>query len=1815
MPLIQEEQQQAAEPSLLPAEETATPSRVPRNISEVAAQIALAVDDDERPFPERVGENSSALGAGGANALLGQVLSQELDNQVEAARKQAAAFASNLEPERTLFASKLAAQAEQARAELNVDNAPVKAQQAVASRALENVGYAYATRAFKDMGSFAGAVDVAAGDVAARNLLALEASKYDESASLWDKVKHFGSSMIPFVNDVGVARAVSKAIGSDFYLDKFGAIQEFRNYMMGLPTQQERDEVMGRLVKELSANPSVKADALRQIAELSKEDANLDMINNVLGVADIASLFTATATVARKGVPLRAVREVAGETEAGKIAAQDLLTKAGVGGLNDSELVSRVIAGGVSPFEADPAALKGINAGAQQALKDGWDNLLSSIKERLNSGAMKPEEVQEAAARIRASFMPASNKQVFHVEFGEASADGQQMQVFWQNMKGKPFSSQATAEKWAADNLAPGTYSIVPKNVLDEPAAFKQLTREEMEDIQREAAPQVMGGQSFSKEESRDLLRALSKGKQDVNRFFDSLAEGADEPFQIAMVDLFRGAARRGKPNISAKDALKAVVAQSPDEDTRLVAHTLLSREGIDWDRVPVGLRFAFGEEGAYAPAIDRVMLNAGTGFDSETVVHELVHAHNSQVLDIALKAPKLAKQVLTPEQIAASHELNDLWKRTKAHLDNQEWKRMAKEGSLYEKASASQLTFANENPAELLAWGITNPQVRKFLQETKLSQLGYTGNEQSVFSKLWELFKGVLGFRASDTAAAKLTSIYERFLNDITDETRTPYIRLQRTGKLNYKDVNDMVRADFTKKRTSAKAEWLVRQSRNDPLSYASIGKFDEKDIASMPWIAVDPKHGASELGIEARVVGVHAEAKVRKELTDFIAPYYKGLGKDGTERVRSLLEEGDSFSNGGSYGREWTYAEARAKGLTEREAEAYLATRQLRMALYHIRNGEMVRHMRAQGLKEIELVGTGFKTVGHVFDNEQAATYVEKYVYDASKKAMVKMDSAEMAAAYGGGKRIVRLVKPTEVDGELRTVMMVDDKFAKSRDISTALHYRPGEYSRIYSDEYFITMKRKGKVDGEPQQWNETVRTAASKREADEFVSNVKQAVGVLRNKGGAAHAEVERLVGNYFGTEEFIKAFDAGDFDDVVDFSYHFTRNKDEYLNGSVNEALANGRLFTSKRSERLLSTDAQRQNTLGVFESLEAEITSVSRVANISQWRESMVRRWMNTFGHLLPNPTGDNVADFFSAAGAKFTKNDKDSVFAERTHAYIMRQIGLRTAEERAYQEMTRRMTEHFFTGNERVETLGAKIRKMGVLGMVRNINFNLTLGMFNPAQLIVQANGAATAMILSPLHGLAAAKTFPLLRMALMSDNPQVWNFFAKADAALFGSSEEFVKLVKAVRQTGIIDNLKSTSLWNAEEGKLNIFGGYPSRVFGHNTAFFNRGEEFSRLVSFDVARREWIAAHAGADWTTKDALAAMVVRMDDLTQNMTKANLARFQEGLASIPLQFAQYNIKLATNIMTSLLGKGEGRGFTKVEATKLLVGHTLLYGAAGNGLVALMDEVLPKDVKESMPVDAKTYLAQGLLAGILNQAGEALFGERTNVALGSRLGVFNYYQQLAEAAYKDPKNIYEVLLGPSLSSARRLGTIGDVAALFMRDPDKSVEDVLLGLGRMTTEMASSLSNAAKAYLYLQHGNKLIDRNGVAVAQLTTPEVVAQALGFQPTAAVDVHSLIVSKRDHANAMKSIAEQVYKVQKDIMTARMRGDHAYADEQHKLLQALWPENTGDLMEVQRYVRDRLYPYDNDFQRLLGEYLYKGQTYDKPLVVTEQPRKQ
>lgn len=1855
-------QPQEAAPTLY--EQPAAPNVVPKNTRELAAQVA-SVDETQLsiPFADRFSSAVRNIEQNGARPIITDVALREREEHMAALRQNAVAEAAKGNTVGLQGAAGMIQDAQQKMAE---PPTLTEANTATARRALESVGITYASNLYDSWEKMDKVVQKEGDLLSLRNVVAHESARLEGQTGMWDRITHFFTAFLPFVHDYRVNRAISKETGIDRYFDTEGAVNDFRSFFRGLGPD-ERLQVVKHLadaqVGAIGENKAGSMELLRKLSEMSKSDANVDLLFNGLAVTDVAQLTRGLFNLVRSGTPVKALFNVAGSKPAAELSVADLLTRTGATGLDDAELMAKALAFGKNPLDLDPAKFAGLSADMQRVLREGFDGLLAQSHNRLISSGLTAEEIAAGQAEIHAKYHQQTNQAVHSVIFGEGDELGQRMTVFWQAKDGKAFLSKEAADAYArAEGMI--DYTVVPKNAANNSAMLSMTLR----DVATTSG-------------ELDLLKILKGNRDKIDSVFNRMVtQGHADPLTSQIADVWRAAAKTDKDLYpSAQHFLKIIAKQSDDEAERFIAQHLLdagTAKGVRWDKLLVKAQVGGMDAGGYWQNLDYVILHVNHLANPEVMLHEFVHAHNAQVISLIAGDRARAAKVLSKEVLRAGDDLIDLhqrlntWYKKKAGIASfAEQEQRIKDFIFSAKGiDSAQLESLLKLPQELITYGVTNPEIRKWLQSIKLSELGYKSSD-TVWSMVWDSFKRMFGWKADDTALAKIMQTHEGLTSHVNESARTDISTRYRAGHVDDQYVEGLVgdsmlsakgkstpidkaiekeiskenkklgkasetereaivqRIQALREAAASKGaantpagptgEYLVRERRMDPLSNSNIGKFSEEDIRSMPWIAVDPKHGASELAVEQRVIGVHAEAKTKRDLTSYLTPFFDKLSGAGKARVKAVLEEGDAVSNGGVVGKEFSFGELRGKGLNEAEAAAYFASRQVRMVSYHLRNAEMVRALRAEGMKEIQLLTPGYegqKYAGRIFATKEEAgpQALGKAVYDYTNGRAVLLDSEKLESAYNDGQRIVQFRQPVEFDGKRYYHAIVDDSTAKARDIHTALNYRPGEFSRIYTDQYFITVRKMVEVDGKNQEVKETVRTAASPREAQEYVDAHRKAIELfLGTNGTVADRELEKLIGKYTSVDAFKKE----DWSGFSSMDFHYTRNAEEYLNGSISEAMTNGRLFTSKREGKLLSVDADRNNIKDVFQSLEHEISNVSRVANIGQWRQTTIQRWMNTFGHMLPNRTGNDVADFMAAAGSSFTKGSADAQFAERTHAYIMRQIGVRTSEERFYEGVTRSITEKLFTGNERIESIGAKLRTMKWIDFIRNANFNLNLGMLNPAQLLVQANGATTALILSPVHGAKAAMTFPLLRMALMSDNPDVWRRFAAIEKFKnLGLSDtgEFVDLVQAVRKTGIIDNVRSTALWNKEDGALNVFGGYPSRVFKSNTAFFNRGEEFSRVVSFDVARREWMAKNPGKLWNSDEALKQIVVRMDDLTQNMTKANLARFQEGILSIPLQFAQYNIKLAANVMTSAVKPG--RGFTRAEAIQLMLGHIALYGAAGSGLVWAMDEVLGNNVKDKLGVDTKNLLAQGMVSWGLDQVHQAFTGEHTHVALGSRLGSFNYYEQLAEAAFTDKTKVWDALLGPTVSSVKRLGTIGEVAGLWRKDPDLTLRDVLEGLGTMGSEQVASLRNWTKAYLYMQHQGKMLDRNGVAIAQLNGGELLWQALGFQPTAAVDVNNLIKSKHDHAKAIDDIAHQVLRVQRDIITDLNTGNFKRAEERKKLLQALLPDNAGDLMEVQTRVRDRLFPYDTEMQKLLGDYVWKGNLKDKPVIVTEQPRK-
>lgn len=1750
---------------------------------------------------------------------------------------------------------------------------PTKAATASAAQALENV--ATGSIPYHDnVESLTTLIDANAEKLATTNLIGQKISeaiqKTEADSGILNSITDFAGMMVPFGHYLATIKLADQTGGGGF--NKYNSLKQLMNTLVGLkPDQQDAfikqatEAALGPF--GLTKNPNATIRFLRQLLDYSQNEFLFETALDATNIGLIGDAFAVTRALAKAGKTVVGVANTAGKETAGKILAGDVTSGTSITGLNDAEKVSSSLAMGRMPHELDPSSMSGLSAQAQDALRDSQKTLYDNLKTKLQSSGLTEAEVQQQLADIRTKYDPVNNREISSVIFGTGDELGQDMTVYMQSRDGRSFVTKEAAEARAKE-LGLTNYTIVDK-ATPETAPIKANYADDLggmlEDMKIELENKKYLAQEKRSKEGYDeaadheatlkmieqAQKMLKAGKEDTAEFTNLMGEL--EEFSYRSVDDEIGLPLFQDGNREIGASLDKRVSGFGNDLAKLFGlgdHNFvlgsfddvlaLKRRSFGINSMQDNIaNLKGGAKGAWTFLEDEqahvIMVDPKLPLKTQviTMAHEMGHAFDAQVLraNPAIRKAMAAgfEDFLKTKGMSIGPDFNEFLAKRLTLEDRP---------AVVEGIMDGSVQSLGDLPKNFEVWTkrfdeYFADQFQKFAFTDARPVSIVDKYFKGLVDKLKEAYKyvaKVLGLSKEDVMAPRAG--IERFLKDYLENPN----KFKVASNITMDGLKKAATEGSTKPRIKLKLPnqdkiagdpvgYLIKTNKKDPLGYAT-GQFSEKDILSANFIAVDPKHGASQFLVEERVIGVHQEAKMRKDLSDYIKPFYDKLSGVEKERVASILREGDAYGDvSGATGKEFSANDLKIRGLNENEISAYLATRSLRMITWQLRNADQVRHLTALGHQELTLTrviaGEGRRS-SFVAKKVDGKDLLGKLVFDSRSNSPYRITEKTLEDMNKSGAYVAELYQPEKFDGKFYRHVIGHPDHTGMKNITTAIPYRPGEFSRIYTDEYFIKVRRATEIDGEADGWIDTIRTARSKREAEEYIHSMKNAVAiansvstgklVVKNYEGV----LEKTIGQYMDPRDFIKAHAEGEFNDITHWDWNYTRSRDEYLNGSIAEAVSSGRTFTSRRGERIFSVDKRRDNTLDVYKSIQAEMANVSRVQAISQWRENSIRRWMNTFGDLIPNRTGNDVADFFKAANVRFARRGEGEVFAERTHKYIMRQIGVKTSEESMYESFTRSLTERFFTGGERLEAVGAFVRQQSFLGFLRNVNFNLTLGMWNPAQLIVQANGAATAIALSTRHGLAAAKTFPLLRMALMSDKPEVWSKLASAqklsDLGL-SSKEDFVKLVESIRKTGIIDNLKSTSLWNIEDGSMDLFGGYGSKVWGTQAAFFNRGEEFSRIVSFDVARREWQAANAEKDWASSAALKEIVKRADDLTQNMTKANLAAFQTGIVSIPAQFLQYNIKLAGNIASSFLSNS-GRGFTRAEAARLMAAHLVLYGAAGTGTTWVANEMLGNH-KEELSVTQKNYISQGLMAGLIDSMSMAFTGKHTSIAVGSRLGSFDFYQRIGDAIFTDPASIYTVLLGPTAATAERVGSAAEVAALWWKQPDLSPRDILEGLSTAATAQISTLRNATKAYIYYTNEGKMVDKKGNAIGNVNQSEMLAQALGFQPSVAIDVYAMYKSKKDHDTTMRELGDTIYSVQKDIIFQLQKGTEdgrERAAQKKKLLQALWPDNGGDMEQVQRYIKDKLYPYDDQFQKLIADHLYKDFNYEQPLTVTKEP---
>jgi hypothetical protein len=419
--------------------------------------------------------------------------------------------------------------------------------------------------------------------------------------------------------------------------------------------------------------------------------------------------------------------------------------------------------------------------------------------------------------------------------------------------------------------------------------------------------------------------------------------------------------------------------------------------------------------------------------------------------------------------------------------------------------------------------------------------------------------------------------------------------------------------------------------------------------------------------------------------------------------------------------------------------------------------------------------------------------------------------------------------------------------------------------------------------------------------------------------------------------------------------------------------------------------------------------------------------------------------------------------------------------------------------------------------------------------------------------------------------MALFSDQESIWQTVAKTNKltnlGLGMSEEEFVEVVRAIRRTGLMDGINTTSLYGAEVGKYGIMNKLTRNVGDLAATPFNSGEGYSRLVSFDIARREFMETNPGTAWWTDDNLAKILERQDDLTQNMTKANVASWQQGWKSIPAQFVQYQVKLMMNVVQSLMGNP--RAFSQKEALQLLVTHALVMGTAGNFLWPFRD-LLTDVVPEDMSPEARLYVQQGVVAGMI---GSITDGE-AKLAIGSRFNTFKYYEDVVKGLLDPEKTFMEVAGGPSgFAALRILGSFGEAFSIIAKAP-MTMDTLQIALSEIGKGSFSFFNNIQKSRIAMANYNQVQSGAGGAMFRVTDTEAWMLSFGIPPAVQEDLSILYSSRKSQTDDVKTSAKAIGKHSMLALTALRNNDTEGHRTHAAIVQAILNTYSGsDLQQL------------------------------------------
>ena len=701
-----------------------------------------------------------------------------------------------------------------------------------------------------------------------------------------------------------------------------------------------------------------------------------------------------------------------------------------------------------------------------------------------------------------------------------------------------------------------------------------------------------------------------------------------------------------------------------------------------------------------------------------------------------------------------------------------------------------------------------------------------------------------------------------------------------------------------------------------------------------------------------------------------------------------------------------------------------------------------------------------------------------------------------------------------------------------------------------REYTSPFFIGQKNhmKGangtRYLGKPK----VMRTADTIAEASRFADNMNKAFEVLKDfvkardkkieKGedfaelmAKASDDLEDLTGHSYSS--FIRMIDDEGWD--IDAKVEFKRDREDFPEDfEAKEAVKlydpnsiSYRFGTRKgnrlsaRGEALKHVDESDSVILDPLSALRSSADQAIKFGAYSEFKISAMNRFATTFGKYIEgyenmSPYEMVVRGEPSATLAKSTDPKMREIHrAFKQHQFYIKSIlRVRTTWDEMVQNTLNSLAQRIENKGKVGKKIAVSLYKAGnPIEKIRSVNYDLNLGMFNPAQFIMQAQSMFTGMAMSPAYGMAAFKEAFPLRYALIIQDEATTAYISKAMRELGSDLDAYSDIQKSaaqIKRIGMNDFGSNIAMMDAQSNlgmSTNPYMDKVARTREMGRVFFQEGERVGRLIAYGIAKRKYASMYPKKNVYGQEADTWIREETDRLLLSPNSDNNQMFTKGVLSLPTQFWSYMGKMADVFMTGANGR-----YTKAERAQLAGAQILLYGAGG---MPFLDYIMGEAEKAGVDMDPDTakFIHNGILDGMIYVAS----GGEMSTDLSNSAGFGGFFDMMYQ-------NLSENTLGHVMFGA----TGGNISSAFTRmqatarlnglwsnpDPLKVTEVGLAGV----SSAVKSLSKASQAYIAYNTG-VWYDKYGRKMFNVSKSEAIGHLFGLNPQNLSDVYDILSNK------------------------------------------------------------------------------------------------